>query len=119
MLNTVKQTHWTEIFRTQKGAVYQSDRERCLWLEFRGQKEAYKIKDFKKLKQQIEKINLAEMASNAGLAFDLEIIYPPAQEHCWVLTLCEIVQIKALLEGAWVMLELNSILNERLYPLSV
>ncbi len=119
MPHTLQSAHFTEVFRTEKGAVYQSDRERCLWLEFRGQKEAYKIKDFKKLKQQIDKINLAEMASNAGIAFDLEIIYPPAQEHCWVLNLCEIVHIKALLEGAWAMLELNSILNERLYPLSV
>ncbi len=105
----------TEIFKTEKGAVYQSDTARCFWLEFKGQRNAYKINQLKHLMRRVKHINLAEMASNPHNAFDLEIIYSPTQGHCWVLTLCEIIQLRNLLEGTWAMLELNSIIQERIY----
>ncbi|NJL15169.1 MAG: hypothetical protein HC913_20630 [Microscillaceae bacterium] len=57
--------------------------------------------------------------SNPHNAFDLEIIYTPEQGHCWVLTLCEIIQLRNLLEGTWAMLELNSIIQERIYAVFV
>jgi hypothetical protein len=54
------------------------------------------------------------MASDPDPACDFEIITMCACEHCYVLTLPQVIALKELLAGAKVMLELNSILHDRL-----
>jgi hypothetical protein len=54
------------------------------------------------------------MASDASRAADVEIISLCACENCYVLTLPQVVAFKELLAGAKVMLDLNSIIHERL-----
>lgn len=104
-----------EVFRTQFGCIYQSDAENCLYIDFDGKAVKFKVACFFRLKAIVERINLANMASNPDRSSDVEIISPCACEHCYVLTLPQIVAFKELLTGAKVMLELNSIIKERLY----
>lgn len=109
-------SYWQELFRTEKGTVYQSDRERCLWIEFQGQRNAYSIRCFKQLKKQLTQVDLNAMVYNLSADYDYQLISTP--HKTLKLNLCELFQLKSLVEGAWVMLELNSIINERLYPLT-
>jgi hypothetical protein len=104
-----------EVFRTEAGCVYQSDLEHCLYVEFAHRTVKYKLKCFFRLKAAIDRVDLARMASDASRASDVEIINLCACENCYVLTLAQVVAFKELLAGAKVMLELNSILHERLH----
>lgn len=79
----------------------------------------YKIPCFFALKKLIDGIDLSAMALNADKASDIEIISPCGSERCYVLTLTELIEFKELLAGARVMLQLNSILHERLYRVPV
>ncbi|HEX8530395.1 MAG TPA: hypothetical protein VF646_10245 [Cytophagales bacterium] len=104
-----------EVFRTEAGCVYQSDLEHCLYVEFANRTVKYKLKCFFRLKAAIDRVDLVRMASDASRAADVEIISLCACENCYVLTLPQVVAFKELLAGANVMLELNSILHERLH----
>ncbi len=117
---TIKEQRSTileEVFRTHAGCVYQSDAENCLYVDFGGRAIKFSLRCFFRLKSLVDKVNLPDMAICPERWSDIEIISPCACEHCYVLTLAEIAALKDLLAGAKVMLELNSILKERLYRL--
>ncbi len=117
ILKEQRSTLLEEVFRTEKGCVYQSDAENCLYVDFGGRAIKYRIACFFRLKAAVDKINLPDMATNPERSSDVEIISLCACDHCYVLTLSEIAALKELLVGARVMLELNSILKERLHRL--
>jgi hypothetical protein len=108
-----------EVFRTESGCVYQSDVENCYYVEFAGKTVRFKIKCLFRLKSIVDNIDLARMAADTRRASDIEIISLCACEHCYVLNLPQIVAFRDLLAGAKVMLELNSIIHERLHRLPV
>lgn len=108
-----------EIYRTAQGCVYQSDEKRCFLVDFGGCMTEFKLPCFFALKRLVDKIDLAEMALDPSGASDVEIISPCGVDRCYVLTLPELVEFKELLAGTRVMLQLNSILHERLYRLAV
>lgn len=110
-----KPDHFIEIFVTPNGAVYQSNQDRCFWVEFNGRLTPYRVPCLYKLKKAIDMIDLDMMATNPSTVYDYEIISPCSCSHCYVLTLTEVAEMKQLLSGTKVMLELNSILYERLY----
>jgi hypothetical protein len=107
-----------EVFRTEKGCVYQSDALNSFFIEFGGKVTAHKTVCFLKLKGILDNINLAQRISCTESA-DCEIIKMGKCEKYYVLTLCELVAFKELISGAKVMLELNGIIRERLYCLLV
>jgi hypothetical protein len=72
-----------------------------------------------RLKQLVDQIDLEAMVNNPNKAADLEIIAPCSCERYYTLTLPEIIRFKSLLQGAKVMLELNSIIHERLKFVSI
>lgn len=112
-------TNFKEIYRTQNGCVYQCDKKRCFGVDFSGYMTEYKLPCFFALKKLVESIDLDEMALDSSNASDIEIISPCGSERCYVLTLPELIEFKELLSGARVMLQLNSILHERLYRIAV
>ncbi len=103
-----------EVYRTDAGCVYQCNKDYCFWIDFAGQLSPFKVPCFFALKKLVENINLHQMAINPEKSFDYEIINPCGSERCYVLSLTQILEFKELLSGARVMLELNSILCERL-----
>lgn len=103
-----------EVFRTETGCIYQSDAENCYYVAFAGKTVKFKVKCLFRLKSLLDKIDLARMASDVRRAADVEIISLCACEHCYVLTLPQIIAFRELLDGTKVMLELNSIIHERL-----
>lgn len=108
-----------EIFRTPNGCVYQSDNKGCFELDFAGYVAEYKFPCFFALKRLVDRIDLDAMALDPSKASDIEIISPCGTDRCYVLTLFQLLEFKELLSGTYVMLQLNSILHERLYRVSV
>ena len=104
----------TEIYSTTFGSVYQCDDEQRFYVEFTGKRTAFKAQGFLKLKKQVDKIDVESMLHNPCRAADYAFINLPGYDRFFVLSLSDIIQLKDLLAGASVMLELNSILHERL-----
>lgn len=108
-----------EIFRTEHGVVYQCDCKGSFAVDFGGYVTEYKIPCFFALKKLLDGIDVEAMALNPENYADIEIISPCGSERCYVLTLTELIEFQELLAGARVMLQLNSILHERLYRIAV
>jgi hypothetical protein len=108
-----------EIFRTANGCVYQCDNKRCFGVDFGGYMTEYKIPCFFALKKLIDRVDVDAMLLNCDTGSDIEIISPCGSERCYVLTPSELLEFKELLAGARAMLQLNSIIHERLYRLPV
>ena len=108
-----------EIFRTPNGCIYQSDRKGCFAVDFGGYLTEFKIPCFFALKTLVDSIDVDAMFLNPRKSSDIEIISPCGSERCYVLTIHQLLEFKELLAGARVMLQLNSILHERLYRIAV
>ena len=105
----------TEIFSTAFGKVSQCDKKHCFIIEFEGKETEVNVPCFFCLKRMVDKVDLHAMASNVDAAADVEIVAPHGCNHCFALTISQVIQLKELLAGAKVMLELNSIIHERLH----
>lgn len=105
-----------ELFRTTKGVIYQDDRSNRFLLKFMGKEVRFKVQEFLHFKKSIDKIDLQDLFLNEPTA-DLQIIHHRHSDQIFLITLCELVALKELLSGAKVMLELNSIICSRLFPL--
>jgi hypothetical protein len=108
-----------EIFKTAHGAMYQCNRTNRYLIDYAGNLSVLKVEDFLILKKLVDGVNLEEMAQNPDRAADFAIISPFRVDRCFVLTLTDVVNLKELLAGTKVMLELNSLLRECLYAAPV
>ena len=102
-----------ELFRTEKGVVYQDDQTNSFTLDFMGRKAVFRVCEFLHFKRSIDNINLADLFLN-DVDSDLQIIHHRNSDQLFLITLCDLVALKELLSGAKVMLELNSIICSRL-----
>ncbi|MGV8878747.1 MAG: hypothetical protein ACOH2A_06925 [Sphingobacteriaceae bacterium] len=105
-----------EVFRTVKGTVFQSDTHNCLYVDFGNSLAEFNYQKLKRLKNACDQINVDELLLNTENAA-IEIIYLCACEHLYVLSIMEVIQLRELLDGAFVMFQLNHIINDCLYRL--
>lgn len=111
----VKQSpSFTEVFTTKNGAIYQCDTERCWYVDFAGKLARFDHRNLLKLRKAVYNIDIEALLLDNTKTPDLEIIFICACDHCYVLSLLQIIALKEILEGAFVMLELNSIISQRL-----
>lgn len=108
-----------EVFQTKNGSVFQSDVENCWYVDFAGRNNRFDYRSMMKLRKAIYGIDIESLLLNSDKAPDLEIVFICACDHCYVLTLMEIIAFKELIEGTFVMLELNRIIHDRVYRLTV
>lgn len=112
------QTELKEVFSTHSGAVYQCDKNFCFWVDFAGHLTRFNIPCYFALKRLVENIDL-EVMLDAKKSSDIEILNPCGSERIYVLSISQALEFKELLAGAKVMLELNGIIRERLYAVSL
>jgi hypothetical protein len=106
------------VFSTANGAIYQSDKLNCLYIDF-GQKFArFNFNQLKKLKHTIEEVDIEALLLNTSRA-NYEIITFNGCEHIFLLSVIEIVQLKELVQGAFTMFKLNHLINDCLHRLTV
>ena len=106
--------NWTKVFGNYAGTIYQSDVESCWYVEFAGKTARFDYRNILKLKKAVYQIDIEALLLNSEKAADLEILFICACDHCYVLSLLEIIALKDLLQGTFVMLELNHIIQDRL-----
>ncbi|MBB5395445.1 hypothetical protein [Mucilaginibacter sp. AK015] len=106
---------WADVFSTNAGAVYQCDAERCWYIDFAGKVARFDYRCLLKLKKAVYNVDIEAKLLETTKDPDVEIIFICACDHCYILSLLQIIALKDLLEGTFVMLQLNSILQDRLY----
>jgi hypothetical protein len=107
-------TQMTELYRTSKGATYQCDATDRIYLQFGDISASFKIRDFFIFRRTVKTVNIHEMIFNLSDDYDFEWIESPKSGIAQKLTLCEIIQLRDLLDGTKFSLELNSLLHETL-----
>lgn len=114
-MQAVIQEHiFTEVFKTINGAIYQNDAERCWYVDFAGKLAKFDYRCLLKLRKAVYHIDIEQRLLDSTLSPNLEIIFICACDHCYVLTLLQIIALKEILEGTFVMFELNHILHNTL-----
>ncbi len=109
-------TELIEVFITSKGGIYQSDAEKCLYLNFSGKTSKLSFQSLNDLKKIIDKVDLGHMCTLIEHA-DIEIIL--LKDNCFVLSGIEIIYLKEILQGAFIMFSLNHIITDCLDRLVV
>ncbi len=109
---------WEEIFVNEQGKIYQCMSKRKIVFVFQNKIEYLRINDFFTLQKLVNNIDVELMLLDNALA-DIEIISPIFFENVFIVSIPEIMALKDLLEGASIMLELQSIIYERLYSVIV
>jgi len=105
----------TKVFGTNNGAIFQSDTERCWYVDFAGKLARFDYRNLLKLRKAVYKVDIENILLDSTKSPDVEIILICACDHCYVLTLLQIIELKEILEGTFVMLELNNIIHDRLH----
>ncbi|RZK50536.1 MAG: hypothetical protein EOO99_01920 [Pedobacter sp.] len=118
MLNSQIQSEVTEVFSTAHGTIYQFDEKNCWYIDFAGKIACFDYRNLLKLKKAVYQIDIEKMLLDPSKNADLEILFICACDHCYVLNLLEIIQLKSLLEGTFAMLSLNHIIYDRLYRIN-
>lgn len=104
-----------EVYSTMNGKVFQDNRQLRFVLEWQGVTTELKLPCFFGLKKRLDGINIERMLSSPSACHDVEIVAPCGCDRCFVLTVPEIIEFRNLMAGTRVMMELNSIIYERLH----
>lgn len=106
------ETHTHELYASTKGSVWQCDLTDKIYLDFKGNILAFKIQDFLSFRRKIQAVDIHEMIFNLSDDFDFEVIESPQNQLSLKLALCDIIQLRELLDGAKFAIELYSMLHE-------
>jgi len=109
----------TDVFQTVAGGIYQSDQESCWYVDFAGKIARFDYRNLIKLKKAVYGIDIEAALLKSDKAADIEIVFICACDHCYVLDILQIIALKDLLAGTFVMLELNQIICDRLYRIAI
>lgn len=104
-----------ELYVNEFGKVYQDLTNHKIIVELNGEQSAFNIHCFFAFKKKIDRIDLADLITKSDASSDDQIVNPCGCDRCFVFSIMELVQLKDLLSGARVMMDLNRILYERLY----
>ena len=107
-------TQMTELYKTTKGATHQCDVTERICLQFGDISASFKVRDFFIFCRTIKTVNIHEMIFNLSDDYDFEWIESPKNDIAQKLTLCQIIQLRDLLDGTKFALALNSVLHETL-----
>ncbi|MRS63788.1 hypothetical protein [Larkinella terrae] len=105
----------TELFANTKGTTYQCDTTNRIIIQFGETRVSLRITDFLTFKKRVDSVDIHTMIFNTDDAYDVEVIDAPRTGHLFVLSLCDLIALRDLLAGTRFVLDLNTLLNERIY----
>ena len=104
-----------QLYNTDFGAVYQCNSKNCYWLELGGEWHPLNVSDFLFFKREIDSIDIVSMLNNPSRTADVVILHSYRAKRCFVFSALEILHVKELLDATRFIIELNSLIKERLY----
>lgn len=116
MLNDCNISVSSELFQTDKGASYQCDVTNRIILKFNNFELFLRIQQFQNLRRSLNQIDIKFRLFDLSDDSDHLMVEAPMVNFQKRLTLCEIIQLRELINGTYFALELNSVLHELLQP---
>jgi hypothetical protein len=104
-----------ELYQNAKGIVTQCDLSNRIILNFGPLKTKFKIQDFIKFRREVNKIDIISKLLDISDECDYEYIQTPQYNISERLPLCDLIQLRDLVNGAQFALDLNSLLHQLLY----
>jgi hypothetical protein len=108
-----------ELYRVPKGCSWQCDLTNRVYIQFQETVAAFRLRDFFIFHRKVNAVNIHEMIYNLSDQYDFEIIEAPQQGVSMQLGLCDLIQLRDLLDGTKFALKLNSLLHEALGEISL
>ncbi|MFC0185949.1 hypothetical protein SAMN04515674_113109 [Pseudarcicella hirudinis] len=102
----------SELYQNSKGTTWQCDLTHRIFLKFGETLTAFKVQDFFAFRRKVNRVNIHEMIFNLSDDYDYELVEDPRHNFSHKLTLCEIVQLRDLLDGTKFSIDMNSMLHE-------
>ncbi|QRR01099.1 hypothetical protein [Dyadobacter sandarakinus] len=101
-----------ELFSTSKGQSFQCDLTSRVIIQFGEMDIRLKIKDFLSFRRFINNIDIQSRLFDLSDESDYEFLEAPQLNICRRFTLCELIQLRDLLNGTQFAIELNSLLHQ-------
>jgi len=104
-----------ELFSTAKGYTLQCDLTSKIILHFGEMQASFRIQDFLNFRRVINHIDIRSKLFDLSDESDYEFVEAPKLNINHKLTLCELIQLRELVNGTHFAIELNSLLHELLF----
>ncbi len=104
-------TYITELYRNDKGVSYQSDLTNRIIIQFMDIDVQFRIHDFAAFRRKVNNVDIKAMLFDLSEAGDCKVLESPSNQLSHRLTLCEIIQLRDLLNGTKFSLDLRSTLQ--------
>ena len=104
-----------ELYVNQHGGVYQCDKTNRICVHFADTVTRFRIDNFLNFKKLVDGVDIHTMIFDLSDACDHELIDLPNASKKIKLTLCEIIHLRELLDGAKFSLYVNEFLAEILH----
>lgn len=111
-MTEVQQSQPEYIFNTSNASLSQCDASEQYVLFFQGTELKLRACELIAFKRKIQKLDLASLL--ASDTPDIELVYMPACDRFFALTVYEVLELRELFGGAFAMLELNSLIHREL-----
>lgn len=98
------------LFETEKGYSYQCDLSNSIIINFVDTVSSYKIHDFLIFQRKVNNVDILNMLYDLSDKSDAQLIETTKRNFSRNLTICEIVQLRELLNGTKFTLNLHSML---------
>jgi len=98
------------LFETEKGYSYQCDLTNSIIINFVDTVSSYKIQDFLIFQRKVNSVDILNMLYDLSDHSDAQLIETTKRNFSRNLTICEIVQLRELLNGTKFTLNLHSML---------
>lgn len=98
------------LFETEKGYSYQCDLTNSIIINFVDTVSSYKIHDFLIFQRKVNSVDILNMLYDLSDHSDAQLIETTKKNFSRNLTICEIVQLRELLNGTKFTLNLHSML---------
>jgi hypothetical protein len=100
------------VYKTQNLELIQDDRTGKIWIDFYGDLISFRVCEFFSFKRKIHQIDLLKMLDEASS--ENEIIFLANCDRFLLLSFRQVLELKDLLSGGHVMLELNRMIHQQL-----
>lgn len=112
---TQMQDFGIELYVNPHGGVYQCDKTNRICVHFAETITRFRIDNFLNFKKLIDDVDIHTMIFDLSDDYDHEVIDLPNASKKIKLTLCEIIHLRELLEGAKFAIYVNDFVSEILY----
>lgn len=109
----------TEIYTTSKGKALQCDITNTILIDFKNQSLRFSVGDFQIFRRKLKSIDIHQMLFNLSDDYDFVNLEHTKSQIIFKLTLCDIIQLRDLLDGTQFSLEMMSMVHEVLGDYSV